>query len=617
MTGELVADDFSFAMTPIKIMSETISSRYYFDFIVSIRHMQAGFGSIRNIILMEKRCAAPWWLRFVWILWLSTIAMPLLAADGTNLLQIQSVSVNDKSLALHHKGFVNLGAYPENIVFGFGSSTNGNKPPLRLRYRLEGFDNAWHEGGAEMALTVRFYNNAGDQVSQSIYRVNGESTGWTGSLKTSSLTHRREILVVPPQAQRLLVVISSAGPPDTVGIYVVANLTVSKSAGSLGNAVLLQSPFEADQNGPTNDDVPAGWIHDGTRPSMAKIVTFGQDPQTKAFAILDEDPSSHAEWHNIFESAPVVTPSESLIVEWNEMYSMGTGNSHEARYDALAPGRYQFQVCGENVMGVLTAAESSVNVYVPQPFWKMPWFWGVALMVIMGMVIGLSRYFVWHRMRREMVRLKQQRALEQERLRIAHDIHDDLGARVTQISLLSAMAQGNQAFPAEARGDFDKVSKMSRELISALYETVWAVNPENDNLEALGNYLCQMVNQLCERTPLRCRFHVLDLPPDAQVSSQIRHNISMAVKEAVHNVIKHAHAKEVTIRMTFKEGFLNILVQDDGAGIQPDQQAGGNGLTNMKQRLANIGGQCLIESQPGRGTTVQMRLVIKPAENNL
>ena len=150
-------------------------------------------------------------------------------------------------------------------------------------------------------------------------------------------------------------------------------------------------------------------------------------------------------------------------------------------------------------------------------------------------------------MRREMVRLKQQRALEQERLRIAHDIHDDLGARVTQISLLSAMAQDNPAFPEKARADFDKISKMSRELVSALYETVWAVNPENDNLDALGNYLCQMVKQLCERTPLRCRFHVLDLPHEVQVSSQTRHNISMAVKEAVHNIIKHAKASEVTI----------------------------------------------------------------------
>jgi signal transduction histidine kinase len=192
---------------------------------------------------------------------------------------------------------------------------------------------------------------------------------------------------------------------------------------------------------------------------------------------------------------------------------------------------------------------------------------GLAVILMTAISVGISRYFVWHRMRREMVRLKQQRALEQERLRIAHDIHDDLGARVTQISLLSAMAQENPAFPEKARADFDKVSKMSRELVSALYETVWAVNPENDNLEALGNFLCQMVKQLCEQTQLRCRFHVMDLPHQIQVSSQTRHNISLAVKEAVHNIIKHAGASEVTIRMFYSDGFLDVSVHDDGTGF--------------------------------------------------
>jgi signal transduction histidine kinase len=234
------------------------------------------------------------------------------------------------------------------------------------------------------------------------------------------------------------------------------------------------------------------------------------------------------------------------------------------------------------------------------------------MVVVAGMMLGISRYFVWHRMRREMVRLKHQRALEQERLRIAHDIHDDLGARVTQISLLSAMAQENPAFPDKARADFDKVSKMSRELVSALYETVWAVNPENDNLEALGNYLCQMVKQLCEPTMLRCRFHVLDLPPDVQVSSQTRHNISLAVKEAVHNLIKHAKASGVTVRMAFAAGILEVSIHDDGSGFQPAESIPGNGLSNMKQRLQNIGGSCLVESRPGQGTTVRLRLRIRP-----
>jgi signal transduction histidine kinase len=245
----------------------------------------------------------------------------------------------------------------------------------------------------------------------------------------------------------------------------------------------------------------------------------------------------------------------------------------------------------------------------------MPWFWGLAVIVISAAMVGISRYFVWHRMRREMIRLKHQRALEQERLRIAHDIHDDLGARVTQISLLSAMAHDNATFPEKARADFNRISTMARELVSALYETVWAVNPENDNLEAQGNYLCQMVNQLCERTSIRCRFHVLGLPNEVQLSSQTRHNINMAVKEAVHNVIKHARATEVTIRMTFAEGTLNISIEDDGAGFQSDAKSAGNGLSNMKQRLAKIGGSCVIESAPGKGTKVLMRLAIRPLDH--
>jgi signal transduction histidine kinase len=546
--------------------------------------------------------------------WLVFVGMaPLWAAQDTNTLEIQSISVNGKALPFQGKESISLGSLPENIIFDFGADTNGGNRPLRLRYTLEGFDNAWHEYSTDMALTVRFYNNSGDQISQNIYGVTGESTGWTGSLKSSSLTHRRETLVVPPQATRLLIVISSAGPPETVGIYVAANLVVSKSSGSQGTSVLLQSAFDNDHGERASDDPPAGWMHDGTRPSMARIVKIGQDPQIKAFAILDVDKTSHGEWHNILESAPVVTPGDSLVVEWNEMYSMGAGTYHSAAYSGLSAGHYKFRVRGLDVMGMLTGEEASVEVFVPQPFWKSPWFWSLAVVAIAVMIIGASRYFVWHRMRREMARLKEQRALEQERLRIAHDIHDDLGARITQISLVSAMSQENTAFPEKARADFDKVSKMSRELVAALYETVWAVNPENDNLEALGNYLCQMVKQLCERTPLRLRFHVQDLPHEVQVSSSTRHNISLAVKEAVHNVIKHAKASEVTIRMVFNNSLLDISVHDDGSGFQRVDPIHGNGLTNMTQRLQQIGGTCVIESKPGQGTTVRLHLRIRPA----
>jgi len=197
-----------------------------------------------------------------------------------------------------------------------------------------------------------------------------------------------------------------------------------------------------------------------------------------------------------------------------------------------------------------------------------------------------------------------------ERLRIAQDIHDDLGARVTQISLLSAVAQGKASLPDDARKEFGKVSQMTRDLVSALYETVWAVNPENDNLDALANYLCQMSNQLCSHAHLRCRLEVPDVPPSIPLRSQVRHNLIMAVKEAIHNVIKHARAAEVRIRIVFEASVLSICIQDDGRGFDPAACPPGNGLGNLKRRLESIGGSFTIESRLGAGTTVVLRLPV-------
>lgn len=552
--------------------------------------------------------------RSIGVLWLCTCLIlsvgGLPAISATNTIEIQSVTVNGHPLRLGSDGSVSLGSFPENATFGFQPGTNSLRLPIRLRYRLKGYENEWHEGGGEMALNIRFYNEAGDQISQKIFNVHGESAGWTGSLENSPLSHRRETLVVPSQASRVWVVISSAGPPASVGIYVVANLLVSKSSADQTSTVLIQPPFDRPLSADDSTAVPIGWTKDGIRPSMAKIVRFGEEPAIKAFAILDEDPISHAEWRTVKEYAPAVNPGDHLVVEWNEMYSMGVGDFRSVSYQNLPHGTFAFQLMEVNAFGVPTGVETSLTVVVPAPFWSRSWFWSVVLIVLTATIAGGMRYFGWQKMQREMLRLKAQQTLERERLRIAHDIHDDLGARVTQISLLSAMSQENTAFPEKARADFDRISRMSRELVAALYETVWAVNPENDNLDALGNYICQMVNQLCEQSRFRCRFDMVDLPREIQVSSQIRHNIIMAAKEAVHNVIKHAKASEVTIRMTFVDNQITVLVQDDGCGFNPATCQAGHGLGNMKRRLQDIGGQWSIESKPGSGTTICMRLVI-------
>ncbi|MDB6023452.1 MAG: Integral rane sensor signal transduction histidine kinase [Pedosphaera sp.] len=542
------------------------------------------------------------------------LAQPAFADAVTNLLKIRSVEVSGQIMPIRQDGEVSLGSFPGSIIFRFESNTNSGRLPIRLRYKLEGFDAAWHQGDGEMYLGVRYFNEQGDQAGQDTFKIYGESAGWNGSFQDSPLTHRREILKVPPHASRLMLVLSSAGPPATEGVYLMANLMVTKSAGAMPAVILMRSPFDQQPYLEDTNEVPHGWMRDGNHASMAKVVTIGKDQGTKAFAIFDDDPFSHAEWRSTLESAPVVTPGDDLAVEWNEMFSMGVENLQIAGYDNLMPGNYKFRVEEVDMFGNPTGAEASLSVLVPPPFWRMRWFEGAVLAGITSAVFGTWRYLAWARIRREMLQLKSQQALERERLRIAHDIHDDLGARVTQISLQSAMSVDNPAFPEKAREEFNRISRMSRELVSALYETVWAVNPENDNLDALGNYLCQMVNQLCERSQFRCRFHLLDLPREIQVSSQTRHNISMAVKEAVHNVIKHADASEVIISMALTGDLLAISVRDDGRGFIVNSHPAGNGLTNMKRRLADIGGKCVIESQPGKGTTVQIELLVKPPD---
>jgi signal transduction histidine kinase len=340
---------------------------------------------------------------------------------------------------------------------------------------------------------------------------------------------------------------------------------------------------------------------------MAKTMQIGPNHVFRALAILDNDPGAHTEWATRKGSGPSVAPGDILQLAWDEASSIGLAGPAEVTYTELPPGFYRFRVNELNLGGIPGEAEASLAFEVPLSFWKTSWFWGLAVLLCFSVGVGSYRYVAWQHMRRELARLESQRALEHERVRIARDIHDDLGARVTQISLLSGLAQSDPTLTEKARSDFNAISGMARDLVSALYETVWAVNPENDNLDALGNYICQMVDNLCDKAQLPRRLKLADLPRDVQVSSNVRHNVILAVKEAVHNVIKHARASELSIFVALEGSILTIRVQDDGAGFAPGSHPTGNGLPNMERRLQQIGGTCSIESEPGKGTTVSFR----------
>ena len=293
-----------------------------------------------------------------------------------NPLQIRSLEIQGKPVAWPAGETVRLKPFPEDLTLWFGPATNAPRTAGRLRYKLEGYDPAWREGCGEMYVAIRFMDAADEQVALRIFRVTGESAGWNGTLDTGTLTHRRETVIVPPRASQFNVVISSAGPPATMGILVVDDLVVARVSPTDGRAsALLRSPFAQSAKDRGGSRAPEGWVQDGVRPSMAKIVELGRAPAAKAFAVLDEDGLGHAEWRSLKTIAPQVAPGDRLVVEWNELFSMGMSGVNSAQYRTLPAGRYQFRVAELTALGMPTGAEIFLNLHVPLPFWKRAWFW--------------------------------------------------------------------------------------------------------------------------------------------------------------------------------------------------------------------------------------------------
>jgi len=206
---------------------------------------------------------------------------------------------------------------------------------------------------------------------------------------------------------------------------------------------------------------------------------------------------------------------------------------------------------------------------------------------------------------------QRQNILDQERSRIARDMHDQLGASVTQVGLLAELAKKNVADPDQVIANTERISRTAFELGQNLDEIVWAVNPKNDSLNKFCDYAAVHAQELFQLTNILCR---VDLPPevpDFPLCAEVRHNLFLAVNEALNNVVKHANAREVWMRFKLEDSRFEISITDDGKGFAADQkQLLRNGLQNMKKRLADVGGDFTIASQCDRGTKVTLTLAL-------
>jgi len=252
---------------------------------------------------------------------------------------------------------------------------------------------------------------------------------------------------------------------------------------------------------------------------------------------------------------------------------------------------------------------------IPQ-WWQTP---GFSLVVLGGLVFAVGfivRSWSHRRLRTRLERLERESAVERERTRISRNIHDDLGASLTRISLLTQCAQSEGEAAATTR--INDIYQTAGEIIRSMDEIVWAVDPRHDNLESLAGYLGNFAQSFLRVAGIRCRLSMPDHLPPLNLSSQMRHHLFLCFKEALNNVVKHAGADAVTVTVGLTGQTLTIQVSDNGTGPQPvlrenNRISTGHGLANMQQRMAELGGRCSLSRETGRETIVTFEVELAPS----
>lgn len=264
-----------------------------------------------------------------------------------------------------------------------------------------------------------------------------------------------------------------------------------------------------------------------------------------------------------------------------------------------------------------------VTVLQSPSWWTLPRVLEIATGVSIVTLIAFGWVFVLRRQVAERTlqleaqnkkreRAERQNLIEQERTRVAQDLHDELGATLTEVSMLGTLAR-TPALPLTDRERYlEKLTVTSRAVVSTLDEIVWAINPKYDTVESLASYYSLFAQRFLNLAGIRYRLQGTESFPIIRLDSRLRHSAFLAFKEALNNAVRHSGATQVVISLEVVENKLKVSVADDGRGFVPSEcQTGCDGITGMKQRMAKLGGQCEINSTPGVGTTVEFRLPLE------
>jgi signal transduction histidine kinase len=271
-------------------------------------------------------------------------------------------------------------------------------------------------------------------------------------------------------------------------------------------------------------------------------------------------------------------------------------------------GSYVFEAQARHSDGIWDESLLELPISVAAHFWQTPTFYRSSLGGLGLLGFFIARALFQRREARRQAEIRHKTALVEERGRIARDMHDEVGARLSQIVIMQEMLACQHPLSPDVEQRLQDISANTHRAVEALDQVVWAVNPLNDNLAGLADYLAHTITSYLSPLEIACRFDIPSDLPDIEIRAEVRHQLIRTFQEASQNIAKHARADMVTLTMRYEEPLLIIRLMDNGIGI-PDhpEGKGRDGLANMKARLDGIGGSFKIDRGPHGGTVVECR----------
>ncbi|MCW1922437.1 histidine kinase [Luteolibacter arcticus] len=517
---------------------------------------------------------------------------------------LQQVQVGEQPMVLPRSGQpLVLGPGLHRLDFDFSFLPGVNADPLAVRCRLEGLGDEWHPAARGMTMEWEMLDATGLLLTQRIFATTGSSVGWQIDALSSPMVPRTEPLFIPEGTRKVRVTVSS-GTPDTTGTWVIDDLALARSSTPQKN-LWVDGGFQQGERMNQIGGVPLHWERRGTEPAIARVMQM----RGPSLGLLDAEQQHSAQWTSTRELG--VKPAkggETFLLSWKEAFNVIPGASLRASYLNVPPGEYAFQAIAVGSEPQPATASLAFPLEIKRPIWEREWF--IPLAVAAGVLATGLLFFAAYRRRtrHRLAAIKLQHAVERDRARIARDMHDDLGTRVTVLNLAASFVRrAIDGDPEKARQQVVRLESAARDLVTAMDGLVWAVNPSNDTLDHLASHLSAVAQEIFRDSPVRLRISIPDDLPRITLRSDFRHHFALGVKEALHNILKHAGPCEATFTLRFDHGALVAEIADHGEGFDPAIPREGNGLPNLAARFTELGGTCVIESSPGKGTRAIFR----------